>query len=111
MNTVQRYKRRLAAWSRDRLYLPDSVGAGVTGAPALPALLAAVAVLVLLAAAEGGYEATAWYPAGLAVLALLAVWWAAVPSASRPGRAALAALWLLTAFAAWSYASIAWADD
>jgi tetratricopeptide (TPR) repeat protein len=111
MSTVQRYTRGLAAWSRDRLHLPDSVRADLAGAPALPAQLAAVAVLVLLAGAEGGYEATAWYPAGLAVLALLAVWWAAVPSASWPGRAALAALWLLIAFAAWGYASIAWADD
>lgn len=110
MSTVQRYKRGLAAWRRDRRGL-SSVRAGVSGAPALPALLAAVGVLVLLAGAEGGYEATAWYPAGLAVLALLAVWWAAVPPTSWPGLAAVVALWLLIAFAAWSYTSIAWADD
>lgn len=102
MSTFQRY-------TRGRV--PESLRAAVAGAPGLPALLAAVGVLVILAVAEGGYEATAWYPAGLALLALLAVWWAAVPSPSRRRRVALVTLGLLGAFAAWAYASIAWADD
>jgi hypothetical protein len=111
MSTVQRYTRGLAGWGQNRVGVPAPLRAAVAGAPALPALLVAVAVLVVLAVAEGGYEATAWYPAGLGLLALLAVWWAAVPSPSGPGPAALAALWLMVAFAAWAYVSVAWADD
>jgi O-Antigen ligase len=111
MSTGQRYKRGLASPRAGRFSPRQLVRDAVLRAPALPALLVAVAVLLALAVAEGGYEARAWYPAGLAVLALLAVWWAAVPTPSKPPPAQLAALCLLIAFAAWAYLSIAWADD
>jgi O-antigen ligase/polysaccharide polymerase Wzy-like membrane protein len=77
----------------------------------LPAALVGVGVVVALGASGGGYEPTAWYPAALFLLALLAVTLLARPGRGRPPRAVVAALSLLAAYALWSHLSIAWADD
>ena len=75
----------------------------------LPLALALVA-LVWLAADDGGFEATTWYPAALLVTAVLAVTTLALPDAPLRG-AALVAGAALGGFALWSYATILWADD
>ena len=75
----------------------------------LPLALALVA-LVWIAADDGGFESTTWYPAALLVTAVLAVTTLALPDAPLRGAALVAAL-ALGGFALWSYASILWADD
>ena len=75
----------------------------------LPLALALVA-LVWIAADDGGFEATTWYPAALLVTATLAVTTLALPNAPLRGAALVASV-ALGGFALWSYASILWADD
>jgi hypothetical protein len=73
--------------------------------------LAVLVVGAVLAVDDGGFAATAWYPAALIVLALAAVVFVAtrpLPSETWVGvRGALAAF---AAYVAWSYLSILWAD-
>jgi tetratricopeptide (TPR) repeat protein len=95
------------ARARYRLVL----GSALRGAPGLPAQAVALVALLYLAATEGGYYAIDWYPVGLVLLALVAVWGLAVPRAGPPSRATLAALVLFGLFAAWSLCSVAWADE
>ncbi len=75
----------------------------------LPLALALIA-LVWIAADDGGFEATTWYPAALLVTAVLAVTTLSLPEAPLRGAALVAAV-SLAGFALWSYASILWADD
>ncbi len=93
--------------ARISLPLPRTVPAG----DVLPPLVA-VGVLVFWTVDGGGFFPTSWYPGALALLALLAVVAVTGPSAWRdlpgPARVAIAAL---AAYTAWSYLSIAWADD
>jgi hypothetical protein len=77
----------------------------------LPGLLIA-GLLTIWAADGGGFSPLAWYPGGLGLLALLAV--VALGGGAlwrQPGGAARASILLLAGFAAWSFASIAWAGD
>jgi hypothetical protein len=74
----------------------------------IPAALA-VAIFVLFAANDAGYSPTVWYPGTLFLLGLLVVvvvarpgGLAAVPPAGR------ASVWVLAAFTAWTYLTIAW---
>lgn len=60
---------------------------------------------------SGGYFARYWYPAGIALLALLAVMVLAGGRALPRIRAARVALLLLGGFVAWSYLSIGWAGS
>jgi O-antigen ligase len=75
--------------------------------PALPA----VALLVYWTAHGGGYAPSTWEPSALVVLGLLVATVAGLGfgrlALSRPAAIALAAL---TAYVAWSYLSILWAD-
>src|ERR671918_87020 len=87
------------------------LGPALRRAPGLPAQAVALLAILYLAATEGGYYATDWYPVGLIVLALVALWGTAVPPAGRPGGAPLVALVLLGLFAAWSLCSVAWAGE
>ena len=75
----------------------------------LPLALALIA-LVWIAADDGGFENTTWYPAALLVTAVLAVTTLALPDAPLRGAAMVSSL-ALGGFALWSYASILWADD
>ncbi|HEX8075004.1 MAG TPA: hypothetical protein VF545_08480, partial [Thermoleophilaceae bacterium] len=71
----------------------------------------ALVTVVVLAALNGGYDPARWYPAAALFVALLVLAAVAVPAgrpAARPVRLAAAAL---TAYAAWSYLSIAWAGE
>ena len=79
--------------------------------PALLPGLLAVGTLLALAASEGGFYPTAWYPAALFLLALLAVTAAVVGVPGRVPAPVLAALALLVGHAAWSYLSILWAQQ
>ena len=76
----------------------------------LPALLV-VPVLLVFTLEQGGYQPTTWYPAALFLLAALVVAAVALPRPGTLARASAAAAALLFAYAAWSYLSIAWADD
>lgn len=79
--------------------------------PALVPGLLATGTLLALAASEGGYYPTAWYPAALFLLALLAVTAAVLGVPRRVPAPALVALALLAGHAAWSYLSILWAQQ
>jgi len=82
----------------------------------VPALLA-VAVFVGLGASEAGFypinsstqPGLGWYPAGLLLLALLALALVTVRPRAVP-RAVILAACLLAGFVAWSFLSIAWAE-
>ena len=78
--------------------------------PSLLPALAAVVVFTWLAADQAGYEKATWYPAGLILLALLAISLVALPR-PRPSRATWIAVALLGAYAVWSYVSITWAGQ
>lgn len=85
--------------------------------PALIPAMLAVAVFIGLGASEAGYypinssvhPGLGWYPAGLLLMALLAIAVATVRPRSVPLAVTLAAC-LLSGFAVWSFLSITWAD-
>jgi tetratricopeptide (TPR) repeat protein len=82
-------------------------------APVTVPALVAVAIFLAWVPLDGGQPLTRWAPGALAVLGLLglavaavpSLGWRAVPPAVRVGVLALAA------YTAWSFGSIAWADD
>src|SRR5687768_3501156 len=80
-------------------------------APGLPAQAAALLALLYLAATDGGYHSTDWYPVGLGILTLLAVWATLVAPGTQRDRLAAGAGVLLLLFAAWALGSIGWADE
>lgn len=86
--------------------------ARLRAAPATVPTLLAVAVFLAWTPFDGAESVTRWAPGGIALIALLAATagglglrWRAVPVAVR------AAVALMAAFTAWSYLSLAWADD
>ncbi|MCW2991629.1 MAG: hypothetical protein JWM73_2223, partial [Solirubrobacterales bacterium] len=86
--------------------------ADLQDAPVTVLLLGAVVVLGVLSASSGGYPVTVWAPGGLVLLLLLLVALAVLPhQLQAASRATLLAAGLLAGYVAWSYASIAWADD
>jgi len=77
-------------------------------APVLPGFLA-IALMVLWAAEDGGYDAGTWYWGALVLLiatALTAVWLGPQIRLSRGAKRAIA---LFALYVAWSYLSISWA--
>src|SRR3954447_23685722 len=85
----------------------DALRRALTGSRAVVLLVPAVALLVPLAAAGGGFEAKSWYPAALFAAGLLLVGVLTLRAAAPPLVATAAVA--LAAYAAWSYLSIAWA--
>ena len=81
------------------------------GNPWLPGVLLAVAGFVALGASEAGHRPTAWYPAALLVLALCVIAVAALGRVAPPPRAVVLAVGLFSAYAAWAYLSITWAEN
>jgi tetratricopeptide (TPR) repeat protein len=86
--------------------------ARLRAAPITVPTLLAVAVFLVWTPLDGAEAVTRWAPGGIVLIALLAATggglglrWRAVPGAVR------VALVLMAAFTAWSYASLAWADD
>ena len=71
----------------------------------------ALVPLVILGADNRGFFPDKWYPAALFLVALLAVGLLSLPSGGRPPTLILVAVGALTAYAAWSYLSISWADQ
>jgi hypothetical protein len=90
---------------RERVY------SSVRASPAVVPALLALAALVVIAESQGGYYPLDWYPAALFAFGLLLVALLAIPRAARVPRPILVAAGLLGAYAAWSYLTIAWADD
>ena len=84
---------------------------GIALSPAVVLGALALIPLVVLSSSEGGFFPTTWYPAALFLVALLFVGLLALPSGGRPTAPVLVAVAALGAFAAWSYLSIAWADQ
>lgn len=78
--------------------------------PALPLAAAALLTFIWLAADNGGYDPTTWYPGALIVLALFAIAALTLPLAQVPRPVAVAVVALL-GYAAWSYLSIGWAGQ
>ncbi|MCU1244907.1 MAG: hypothetical protein JWN02_817 [Acidobacteria bacterium] len=68
----------------------------------------AVALMVLWAAHDGGYDADTWYWGALVMVALLA-WIGPAARIRELGRPATVALVAFALYLVWSYASIAWA--
>jgi O-antigen ligase len=86
--------------------------ARLRAAPITVPCLGAVALLVWFAADQGGYPVSSWAPAGIAVLALLAI--AAVslrPAWARAPRPVRVAIMALAAYAGWCLLSLLWADN
>jgi tetratricopeptide (TPR) repeat protein len=81
--------------------------------PVLLPAAAATGVLIFLAVKDAGQETipVTWQACNLFLLAVLALCLVAAPAAGRPPRATLLAAGLLGGYAAWSYLSIAWADQ
>src|SRR3954452_10131549 len=77
------------------------------GSRAAILVVPAVAALVPLAAAGGGFEPKSWYPAALFAAGLLIVGVLTLRAAAPPLVATAAVA--LAAYAAWSYLSIIWA--
>ena len=78
--------------------------------PAVVPAAIGVVLLLVLAASDGGYYATTWYPVGLGALALLAVTALALGPPRDVPKTTLAAALLLALFAGWAFLSITWAD-
>ena len=78
---------------------------------ALPGAIA-VALFVALAATEGGFNPTTWYPAAVFTLGLAAVSALGLARAGRiaPPRGQWIAIGCLAAFTAWTFLSIIWAE-
>lgn len=82
-------------------------------APITAPTLLAVAIFLAWTPLDGGQPITRWAPGALVLLALLGLALVALPPLrwpALPGAVRLAAL-ALGAFTAWSFLSIAWADD
>ena len=79
--------------------------------PAVVPAAIGVVLLLVLAASDGGYYATTWYPVGLGALALLAVTALALGPPRAVPKTTLAAALLLALFAGWAFLSITWADQ
>jgi hypothetical protein len=79
--------------------------------PGLLPLALTVPVAVILLTDQGGYPITGWYPAGLFLLAALAMAAVSLPARSRVPRLTAVAATGMYAYAAWSYLSITWAGQ
>src|SRR5438445_13498008 len=75
----------------------------------IPGLIA-VALMLLWAIHDGGYDADTWYWGALAVLGLLALVSILGITRRALSRASVIALALLGAYVAWSYLSMSWAQ-
>ena len=88
--------------------LSQSLRGALSVSPILPVVALGAGALAVLAASNGGFFATDWYPAALFSLGLVLVAALAVPLLRAPTRAVPVACLALAAYAAWSYLSIIW---
>jgi hypothetical protein len=94
----------------DALGLRTGARAVLNANPSLIPCLLAVAVFLALGATEGGLQPHVWYGAALFFVLLLLVTALVLPR-PRPSRAAVTAAALLAGFTAWTFASVAWANE
>src|SRR3954454_13983346 len=80
------------------------------GSPGVLPCTVAIGVLVWFAGDEGGFRKVTWMPATL-LLALVVLVCLAVLPRPRPGRLALAAVLLLTAYGGFCLLSMPWAGQ
>jgi O-antigen ligase len=84
--------------------------AAVLRHPSLPLAAVALITFIWFAASNGGFDRTTWYPGTLIVLGLVVIG-AVTVTVDRVPRLVKVAAIALAAYAAWSYLSIAWADQ
>jgi tetratricopeptide (TPR) repeat protein len=106
MNTIAVERRRTAV----KRLLPGLAELLRTNQALVPAVLA-IGVFVALGASEAGFRPTAWYPAALFLLGILAASVVALGPPRRVPRPVLLALLLLAGYTVWSYFSIIWASQ
>jgi tetratricopeptide (TPR) repeat protein len=94
--------------TRDRL---EAIFRALAQGPALLLAGLALATILAITPADGGYRPGSLYPASLFTLGLVVVALLALPRARRAVRPVRVACAALAAYAAWSYLSIAWADQ
>ena len=82
----------------------------VEGSPGVVPCTVALGVLVWFAGDEGGFRKVTWMPATLLLAVVLLVCLAVLPR-PRPGRLALAAVLLLTAYGGFCLLSMLWAGQ
>jgi hypothetical protein len=104
------WRRKIHVVPPERTVL-ETLRGGIASSPAI--LLGALALIPLfvLSAEKGGFFPTEWYPGALFLFALLVVGVLALPSGGPPPPVLLVAVGGMVAFTAWSYATIAWADQ
>jgi tetratricopeptide (TPR) repeat protein len=93
--------RTVSATLRDEIALSPAVILGAL----------AFVPLVIFFTVKGGFFPEEWYPGTLFLVALLVVGVLALPSGRRAPAPVLVATGTLAAYAAWSYLTIAWADQ
>ncbi|MGA2924484.1 MAG: O-antigen ligase family protein [Solirubrobacteraceae bacterium] len=82
-----------------------------SGLPALAPALVAVALMILWAAHDGGYDDDTWYWGALTLLAVVAVMLITLgPRRTALSRASIVALVAFAGYLGWSYLSMAWAQ-
>jgi hypothetical protein len=86
-------------------------GRAVRASPIVAIVALALGALVVMAASGGGYFPGDWYPAAIYTLVLAAMACAWVPAGRRAARPVAIACAALAAYAAWSYLTIAWAEQ
>ncbi|HKP92043.1 MAG TPA: O-antigen ligase family protein, partial [Thermoleophilaceae bacterium] len=89
----------------------EAVLGALAEGPAVPLVGLAMATVLAITPDDGGYRPGSLYAASLFVLGLAVVALLALPRARRAVPAVRIACAALAAYAAWSYLSIAWADQ
>lgn len=74
-------------------------------------MLLMVGVFVALAASDGGFFPASWLPTAILTALLVAIALLTISTRAAVPRLVMAAVALMTAYAAWSYLSIIWAGD
>jgi hypothetical protein len=83
----------------------------LSASPIAGIVVLTLGALVVVAASGGGYFPGDWYPAALYTLVLGAMAFLWVPAGRRAARPVAIACTALAGYAAWSYLSIAWAEQ
>ena len=89
----------------------EAFAGALAEAPATALAAAGLVAILAITPLDGGFAPGSMYPAALFALGLVAVGLLALPRARRAVPAVRMACLALAAYAAWSYLSIAWADQ
>lgn len=99
----------LFASGTDALARRIAVAVGLDVGAAAPII--GLVVLAAASASDAGYFPRRWYPAAMALVAILALCLLLRERGPRPPRAVWVAVGALAGLAAWSFASMLWAED